>query len=151
MKLHAFVHMCDMTYSFVWHDAFMCVTWRFHVCAMASSYVWCDSLISVWRHIHIWKRLMHMCVKKNQRHGPGVIWSLAHSCIRRRVTITHPHGVTWLVHVCDMPHSSVWRDWFVRVTWRIHMWDMSHSYAWYNSFICVIWLIHIRDTTYSHM
>jgi len=22
------IHMCDMTYSYVWHDVFICVTWR---------------------------------------------------------------------------------------------------------------------------
>jgi len=34
------VDMCDMTYSYVWHDSFICVTWLIHKCDMTHSYVW---------------------------------------------------------------------------------------------------------------
>jgi len=52
--------------------------------------------------------------------------------------------VTWLIHMCTMPHclfnrcharirdvthSCTWRDSFVYVTWRIHMCTMAH-YCW---------------------
>ena len=39
------IHMCDMTQSYVWHDSFICVTWRIHMCDMTHSYVWHDSFI----------------------------------------------------------------------------------------------------------
>jgi len=41
-----------MTHSYVWHDSFMCVTWRIHMCNMTHSYVWHDSFICVTWLIH---------------------------------------------------------------------------------------------------
>ena len=29
-----FVHTCGMSYAYVWHNSFMCVTWLFHMCGM---------------------------------------------------------------------------------------------------------------------
>jgi len=49
--------------------------------------------------------------------------------------------VTWLIHTCDVTHSCVWRDSFIRVTWLIHVCDVTHS--------CVTWLIHTCDVTHS--
>jgi len=70
--------------------------------------------------------------------------------------------VTWLIHVCDLTHSCVWRDSFICVTWRIYeSWcglscgghsevcDMTHSRVWHDSFMCVTWLIHMCDMTHS--
>jgi len=48
------LHVCGMTYSYVWHDSFMCVTWLIHTCDMTHSYVRHDSFICV-----TW--LIHMC------------------------------------------------------------------------------------------
>jgi len=31
------IHMCDMTHSYVRHDAFICVTWLIHTCDMTHS------------------------------------------------------------------------------------------------------------------
>ena len=41
--------------------------------------------------------------------------------------------VTWLIHVCDVTNSYVWRDEF--------MYDEANSYMWHDSFVCVTWLI----------
>jgi len=49
--------------------------------------------------------------------------------------------VTWLIHMCDVTHSYMWHDSFVRVTWRIRTCDMTTSYVWHDVFICVIWRI----------
>ena len=62
--------------------------------------------------------------------------------------------VTRLIHMCDMTHSYVWHDSFIR--------DMTHSrepaggspvatcfHIWHDSFICVKWLIHVCDMTHS--
>ena len=35
----AIIHMCDMAYSYVWHDSFTHVTWLIHVCDVTHSYV----------------------------------------------------------------------------------------------------------------
>jgi len=59
--------------------------------------------------------------------------------------------VTWLIHTCDMTHSCVSCDFFIRVTWLIHMWDKTHSYVWHDSFICVTWLICTYETIQTHV
>ena len=59
--------------------------------------------------------------------------------------------VTWLIHMCDVTHSYVWRDSFLGVTWLIHMCDMTHSYVWHDSFLCVTWLIHMCDVTHQYV
>jgi len=51
--------------------------------------------------------------------------------------------VTWLIHICDMTHSYLWRDAFVRVTWLIYMCDMTHSCVRHK------WLIHKWDMPHS--
>jgi len=66
------------------------------------------------------------------------------------ITPTAIHCVTWRIHICDMPHSYVWRWHYSHCLWLIHMRDMTHSYAWHDSFICVTWLIHIRDMTHDY-
>ena len=106
-----FIHMCDMTHSYVWHDSFICVTWLIHMCGMTHSYVWQDSFICV-----TW--LIRMC---DVTHV--YVWHDSFIC------------VTWLIHVCDMTHSYVRRGSFVCVMWLIHMCDMTHSYVWHGSFI----------------
>jgi len=47
------VRVCDMTRSCVWHDAFICVTWRIHTCDMSHSYVWHDAFTCVTWHTHM--------------------------------------------------------------------------------------------------
>jgi len=77
---------------------------------------------------------------------------MTHSCVW--------HGsflcVTWLIHICDVTLSYVWRvSWPSRVeafacvtqricaTWLILM--------WHDSFECVTWLILMCDMTHSHV
>jgi len=39
---------------------------------------------------------------------------------------------------CDITHSHVWHESFIRVTWLIrHMCEMADSYGWHDSFISV--------------
>jgi len=47
--------------------------------------------------------------------------------------------------MCDMTHSYVWCDVFIRATWLIPTCDMTYSHVWHDSFICVTWLIYICD------
>jgi len=135
-------HMYATTYSEMWHDSFVRVTWiitrvtsllELHSHAglrSACSYVWHDSFIGV--------TLI------------GVPW-LVYTC-----SMTYAHG--WLIHMCDLTYSYVWPDVFaceirgsevhllICVTWLCHMCDMTHSYVQHDSCMCVTWLIHTCDT-----
>ena len=91
------IHMCDRTYSYVWHDSFIHVTWLIHVCDISPSCVWHDSFICV-----TW--LIQMC-------------GMTHSYVWRDSSMC----VTWLIHPCDMTHSYVWRDPFTCVTWLMQI------------------------------
>jgi len=81
-----FVHMCDMTHSYVWifYSTAICVTWLIHMCDMAHSYVWHGSFIC-----ETW--LIHMC---DMAHS--YVWHDSFICVTR------------LIHMCDVTHSYVW-------------------------------------------
>jgi len=131
----------DMTYSYLWHDSFVFVTWLIHMCSITHSpvygtihaYVWHDSIMRVtWRiqmcamtHSYVW-HVLFMCVPYAFNY---LIW-LIHVCV-----MTHPY----------MTHSCVCHDSFICVTWlvhvSVHMCAMTHS--------CVLWLIHTCDMTHS--
>jgi len=123
--------MCGMTLSYVWHNAFICVTWLIkYTCDLTHLYAWHDAFTwATW--------LIHMCQCNMTWHDPF-------TC------------VTWLVHfdtgvhTCDIIHSYVWDDSFICVTWHIHMCDTTNSYVrhdWFiymtYSFKYVIWCLHI--------
>jgi len=155
-------HLCDMTHSCVWHDAFMSVTWCIHMCDVTHSYVWHDSFIWVtWLIWYVWHNpftcvtwLIHMC---DTTHSYG--WHDAFTCMTWLIhmgDMAHSQVwhdpficVTWLIH--DMTHSYVWHDPFIYVTWPIHVCDMTHSHVWHDSFTCMTWLIHMSDMTHSHV
>jgi len=60
---------------------------------------------------------------------------------------------TWLVHMCDVSSSHVWRDLFICVTWHTHNrgtpWtfiavenESCHAYEWIMSHVCMIHVTH---------
>jgi len=161
------IYMCDMTHSCRRRDSFICVTWLIHMCDMTHSYVWHDSFIRVtWLIPCMWHdTFIHMNESAQTnllRNTPVSLYACHMSTIK---------CVTWLVHMCDMTHSYVWHDSFIRVTWLIpYMWhdtfiNMNESaqtnllchtpvalYAGHMSTIkCVTWLIHMCDMTHSYV
>jgi len=61
------------------------------------------------------------------------------------------------LHMCDMTHSYVWHDSFIRVTWLIHMCDMTNScdikscFASFASSAIVTRLVHLCDMTLPYV
>jgi len=123
--------MCDMPYSYVWH---MCDMSHSHVCRSKFKCVTYTSF-------HIMTVLIQMVVTTHTYE-----W---------QVLFIH---MTFLIHICDMPHSYVWYShdsWVVgsthysssstRVMYLFAMcvmthdesWLMTHSHKWHASFICV--------------
>ena len=74
---------------YVWHDSFVCVTWRIYTCDTTHLYVWRDLL------------------------NNGLL-SLFKSDVDLEVCFV---SVTWLIRTCDMAHPDVWHDAFICVTW----------------------------------
>ena len=138
--------LCDMTHSYGWYDALMCMTWLTrvwawltHMCDMAYS---CVSMT----HSYVW--MAHWCMSLSS----WFVW-MAH----------------WLTHMCDMTHSHVWHDSLICVAWLTHMCDVTHSlyggslrplsllsmlpvylYVCHDSFVCVIWLICMWNLIHSY-
>jgi len=107
------IHMCDMTPSSVWHDAFMCVTFmcvtlHIHTCDMTHSYVWYDAFICVTWHFHVCG--FHVC-----DIAYSSVWHDAFIC------------VTW--HLQPLWHDAFLFVAFMCVTLRIHMCAMTFSQA----------------------
>jgi len=159
------------THSYVWHDSFICVTWLIHACDMTHSYVCHDSsYVFVWHaggmsHINDYT---YVYIKKKCIYVYIYIYIYIHTNMTREWVHTYEFiCVTWLIQMCDMTHSCVWRDAFVCVSWLIHVWlcDMQgvchalvshtkllpYSHVCHDSFICVPWLIHICDMTHSYV
>jgi len=99
----------DMTYSFVWLDSIICVTWPLHTCDMTQSYVWPDSSIHVTTLIHV--------------------FAMTHSCMCHDSFMYVP----WLIHTYDVTYSYLWDE--SPVTCLIYVCDMSHP--WHGAFMCV--------------
>ena len=59
--------------------------------------------------------------------------------------------VTWLIHVCDVTLSLVWRDAFICVTWLIHMSDVTYSCVWCDAFSCETWPIDMCSMVHSYV
>jgi len=76
------LHVWDMTYPYVWHDSFTCVTW----------------LIHVWGMTHYYRAL----VTGQNRHA---FWCCGAGGTRHMCHMTHSY-VTCLIHMWDMTHCK---------------------------------------------
>jgi len=130
-------YMCDMTLTCVWHDSFICVTWRIYMRSMTHPHVWHDSSVCV-----MWLTSRSCQASSSVSFSCFVSLSLCvcnHPlvCLTQvnRMYVTHPYvwhdsSATWLIRTCDITHPQVraWR------TWRM--------YVWHDAIVCVTWLIH---------
>jgi len=173
------IHLCDMT--LLWnHTRVSCVTaWLIHVCDMRvphartlripslpARWVVCEWFICV-----TW--LFRTC---------GACHSVTHSYVWHEGTSsTNPEdsissrqvSCVWMIHVCDMTRSYVWRvsqrDSFICVTWvyskhepwglhlcppsawMIHVCDLTPSCVLHDLLMGVAWSIHMCDMTPSYV
>jgi len=134
--------MFDWTYSYVTyfylgHDSFLCVTWLIPTCDMTRQ---AES-----PHEHPTSRLNWLIPARHLS-----TWDMPHSFAWHDSSLC----VTWLVSMWNMtrraesPHKYPTS----RLTWRISthhvsMWDMTHSYVWHDSFLRVTWLDELSHPT----
>ena len=147
------IHMCDMLFSCVWHNYFICVTWFIHgasinpcgmcvrkkslICVMFLIHA-CDSFMCVThpcvRLIHVWHSFMsRSCVRLIHVCDSFMCVTLIHAL---HSFMRETHSCAWLFHVCDTTYSYVCHDSFmapppshahVRATWLTYMCDV---YSW---------------------
>ena len=97
------IHICDVTYSYVWRDVVICVTWRIHV----------------WRDIKV---IWNQCCSIDLVSSKNETWQNSFSCVTwlTQMCDMTPSNVwrdsslyiTWRIHSCAITHSYLWR-----VTW----------------------------------
>jgi len=106
------IHTCNMTHTYVWHVPFICVTWPIHLCAMSHSYTWHDSFIWTGRFT-----LMNECNFAHMRHTHK--WVMSHFChahesVTSHFCHTHEWVTSWMsnityfymIDMCDINHTS---------------------------------------------
>ena len=135
------IHTCDLTHSFTMHVCDMTPSFFIRMCGMTHSY-----------HAYVLR-----CAEgvTQRRLVSAYCIHLLSQCLAflRATCVWHDSfiSVTWLIHMCDMPHSYAWFDLFVCVTLLIRMCDMTHSYVQHNAFIRATWRIHMCDMTHSYV
>jgi len=165
--------ICYMPHSYVRRVSFICdtmhsdLTWPLHMLHAASLCVTRhDPFICYMTHSYVrrvWDMLHDSSLRETHvthEWGTSPPWCVCHVSFIGEACLIHMPCVPWLIHMCAITHSYVWRDSFICVTWLIHMWGMPHSYAMcamthsyvcHDSFICVTWLIHMCDMTHSYV
>jgi len=102
----------------VWHDSFICVTWRIHMCDMTHSYVWHDSFICV-THSYAWHDSIARVIYRE-----GILGVLPAVAL---------HNTIWLIHV-----------WYDSIMCVIHLWSIS-GVAW-RSVAWRCWLVNTQKS-----
>jgi len=127
-----------MTHWYVWHDAFIYVTWLLHMYDMTSWYVWHDSFIRVtWlTHMwHIWCTAMRIA---KTGHSHSHVWHDSFICVQWLIHTWHNSFIAMPLAKSGHSCSYVRHDALIRDKTLIHM-QKSHapcesgSYATYLS------------------
>ena len=150
--------------SYVWHTAFICVTYSVHMCNipplvtvvtswLAPGVCGHGSFIRVTWLIHMWGQDSFICVTWRIHMCDMECWNMWHPpLVVVVITSLEPEicghdsliFMTWLIHT--------WYDSFTCVTcvtWSIRMCDLTSLYVWHDLFIYVTWRIYMHDVPYS--
>jgi len=114
------IQMSDITYAYMCHGWFICVTGPMRTCDMTLSYLWRDFFMYNMTHSNVWH---DWCI--------CVPW-LIHSCDMTPSFVWHDSikWVTWLILICDVTNAYV-----------CHMCDMPKTHVYHDSFRSATWLI----------
>jgi len=163
-SLHRFIHMRDMTHSYVWCDSFLCVTWLVHMCDVTRSFVWRDSFICV-----TWLIRMPSQVHAYVCDDWSYLWRDSFICVTWLIDTCHSHvwqGSRSFMGECK--HSSTRRhrplNLFISLKWPIYMCNVTRCicvaglalicrrvFPWNDLFTRITWLVHMCDVTHSYV
>ena len=170
-------HICDVTHSHMWHDSLVYVCTNSAKEPYKSAK---EPYINLQkRSIPIWSTRMcficardmthwYTCVPITARSGCKTGWHYSYysfisvTCLIRTRDMAHwymcvpgaarRNRMPWLIHICDVPHSHMWRDPLIyvcttcseiriqnQVTWLIYLWLIC-TYL-YMTYLYIIYFI----------
>jgi len=147
------IHTRDITYSYAWHDSFMCVTWLIPVCDMTHSYAWHDSfspVASSWKnvlggHAHVFSFWLYESCQT-------YIWVMSHICmchVKHMNKSCHTYewvmSHIWTSHVTHVNESCLSYEWVMSHVWMSHVTHMNASWRTYEWVMSHIWMSHITQ------
>ena len=173
------IHTWDVIHLYVWHYSLepqhrMAAKCLFHVCNMTHLYLRQDSFIrrhdsstcltslikaptsyacNVFQvcdriHSYSWHTFSHATNMKVSRRTHEIL-SITHEILSITHEILSSHRMP-AFHVCDVIHSYLWHDSFIRVALVIiRTYTMTHSHVYCDSFVRVLWLIRNKEEVHT--
>ena len=152
----------------VWHDSFVCVTWLIRMCDSITRVTWCMDMCDMTDRYQMNKPNEMKNVKRDEEsqkrwRNPKEIKKAKRDeeCQKRwRKSKEAPFSlrlcVTWLIHVCDVTPSCLWRNTSIphrgsqgRIQRYAHVSDMVFSCEWHEFFVWVTWFFRVCEMTHS--
>ena len=143
---HSYVnatHLNESCHTYEWVMSHLWMTSRY-ICVCSLAFI-CVA------HSYVWHDLCMCDMTYSLLQEPSPL--LFHACDMTHSYVRHDSfiRVTWLIDTFDMTRAYVWHDSFILVTWLIHACDMTHSYVWHDLFMRVTWLMHTCDMNHSYV
>ena len=136
-----FIHICDMTLSYVCDTAkLVCARdmTAFYVCDVTHSDMWHDSFTCVW----------HCKTRLRERHDSFLcVWHDSFSYVTWLIYVCVTLKCVWYNEICLRETWLIWLGDMTHLTWLVSMCDITHGYVWDVLFLCVTWLNHVYDMT----
>ena len=133
---YACMHICDVTYSYVWHNSFLCMAWLIHMYDMTHSHWWHDSFIWVSRRIRM-RVMTHSCAC----HDSLIAQVIKQQDVKGRSALHAAAQQVWV-----MAHDFKWvmaHTWVMVHTWMIHPLHVDGSWHTCEWFMPYVWMSHV--------